>query len=92
VINGFRCERWSNTSDDAGDQGTPLNFIDDKVHSKLTCNSHISSTNKSHHVYVSNSLDDQRFVADNSVAFNRIHPEINAALLSVLRSAGLRYW
>ena len=30
VIYGFPCSRWSNTSDDAGDLGTPLNLIEDK--------------------------------------------------------------
>ena len=35
VIYGFRCQRWSNSSDDAGDQGTPLNLIDGKGSFKI---------------------------------------------------------
>jgi hypothetical protein len=91
VIYGFQCDGWSSISEYTEDPGTPSNLVDDWVHSKLTCNPHPWSTNTSHHVQVSYSRDDPGNITDNSVALDRIHPEINATMPSARRSVGLRY-
>jgi hypothetical protein len=82
VIYGFQCDGYSGTWDYTANEGTPLAFSDQWLHSALPCNPRNWSTNVWHHVQITYSRDSEGTVTYQSVWLDGVEQDLNVTVRS----------